>query len=369
MSRSVLIVALVFLIGEHFARGQECIGKCVKKDECMLVGSTDVVVVPTLPITPVGSIGVDFIDLRLDEGCDRLETCCNERDIIPSMPKDQSSFEQCGVRNLNGIGYRLVGNKAGVSEYGEFPWTLMVLRSQMVVDIVKEVYVCGASLIAPNLAITAAHCVTSYKTEKFYVRAGEWDTNTDKELFATQTRDIIDVIIHENYNKYHHNNIALLKIDTPFNADKNIQTICLPPPNASFNGQECFTGAWGKDKFDQGKLQNILRRVEVPVVPHEECQNAFRSTRLGPHFVLDDSYICAGGEENVDVCTGDGGAPLVCAIAEDSSRYYQVGIVAWGIGCGQKGIPGAYTDVARFVPWIYNNMDALGVNRKTSTFS
>ncbi|XP_055528994.1 phenoloxidase-activating factor 2-like [Wyeomyia smithii] len=367
MKKLVPIVALVLFTG-RFVDSQECIGKCVKKDECRLAGSSDVFVVPMLPVTQAGTLDGDFIDLRLDEGCDRLETCCTEQDVIPSAIKEQYSFDKCGERNQNGIGYRLTGHKVGVAEYGEFPWTLMVLKTQMVVDIDKEVYLCGASLIAPNLALTAAHCVVNFKNEKYLVRAGEWDTNTDRELYATQTRETSEIIIHENYNKHHHNNIALLRFDKPFTANKNVQTICLPPAGTNFDGQECFTGAWGKDKFKQGKLQNILRRVEVPVVPHGPCQSAFQSTRLGSGFKLHDSYTCAGGEENVDVCTGDGGAPLACAIPEDSGRYYQVGIVAWGIGCGQKGIPGAYTDVVKFVPWIRNKMTALGIDAKTSTF-
>lgn len=156
-------------------------------------------------------------------------------------------------------------------------------------------------------------------------------------------------------------------MEKPFKADQNIQTICLPSPQ--FNivaGQECFTGAWGKDKFEQGQTQNILRRLEVPIVPHNKCQDSFRSTRLGPYFILDQSYMCAGGEENVDACTGDGGAPLVCAA--DGSRYYQAGIVAWGIGCGQKDVPGAYTDVSKFVDWIRNKMAALGSDVNASKY-
>lgn len=74
---------------------------------------------------------------------------------------------------------------------GEFPWTLMILKDQEVLEIKKEIYVCAASLIASDLALTAAHCVSGHKTEKYFVRAGEWDTSSFQELFSTQVHTVL----------------------------------------------------------------------------------------------------------------------------------------------------------------------------------
>lgn len=336
----------------------------MKKNQCKAPDSLDVTVFPQKSVQPVGLDPI-AIDLRVstNDGCDLLETCCEEKDIIASDRKSDVTFGRCGVRHPNGIGYRLTGEKSGSAQYGEFPWTLMLLKNSDLLGISKEVYLCAASLIAPDMALTTAHCVNN--SDQYFVRAGEWDTSSVRELFATQTQKVAQVLVHEDYNIYHHNNIALLKLEKPFEPDYNVQIVCLPP-QISFDGAECFTGAWGKDKFDQGVQQNILRSIEVPVVPHNKCQAAFRNTRLGPSFILDPSYMCAGGEENVDACTGDGGAPLVCPA--DSNRYYQVGIVAWGIGCGQRGVPGAYTDVTKFMPWIRMRMFELGSSLEYSTF-
>lgn len=38
----------------------------------------------------------------------------------------------------------------------------------------------------------------------------------------------------------------------------------------------------------------ILKKVELPVVPNSECQAKLRESRLGKHFILDPSFICAG---------------------------------------------------------------------------
>ena len=60
-------------------------------------------------------------------------------------------------------------------------------------------------------------------------------------------------------------------------------------------------------------------------------QEALRSkTDIGKRFLLDDSFICAGGQAGVDTCRGDGGSPLMCPMANDPEYYVQTGIVAWG---------------------------------------
>jgi len=46
----------------------------------------------------------------------------------------------------------------------------------------------------------------------------------------------------------------------------------------------------------------ILKKVELPIVQHNTCQDVMRTTRLGKYFLLDKSFICAGGEAGKDTC-------------------------------------------------------------------
>jgi secreted trypsin-like serine protease len=46
---------------------------------------------------------------------------------------------------------------------------------------------------------------------------------------------------------------------------------------------------------------------------------------------------------------GDGGSALVCEV---NGQYYVAGMVAWGIGCGEKGVPGVYINVPSYMNWI-----------------
>lgn len=54
-----------------------------------------------------------------NDGCDLLETCCEEKDIVVSTQRSEVTFDRCGVRHPNGIGYRLTGEKSGSAQYGK----------------------------------------------------------------------------------------------------------------------------------------------------------------------------------------------------------------------------------------------------------
>lgn len=64
---------------------------------------------------------------------------------------------------------------------------------------------------------------------------------------------------------------------------------------------------------------------------------------------------------------GDGGSPLMCPAGRpEDNQYWQIGIVAWGIGCGGP-IPGIYTNVAFMRQWIDEVVKFIGFDTETYT--
>lgn len=243
------------------------------------------------------------------------------------------------------------------------------MKAEVALDQTLNVYLCGGSLIEKGVVLTAAHCVQGKDPKILKVRLGEWDTQTKDEIFPHQDRSVRDFVVHPQYYKGGlFNDVALLFLDQPAEIAENVNTVCLPPHDTQFDLSRCFASGWGKDLFGKdGKYQVILKRVELPVVPRPQCEQLLRETRLGKHFALHESFICAGGEVGKDTCKGDGGSPLVCPIAGTSNRYMQAGIVSWGIGCGDK-TPGAYASVAFARPWIDEQLKLRNVPSAAYTY-
>ncbi|CAL4077159.1 unnamed protein product [Meganyctiphanes norvegica] len=286
-----------------------------------------------------------------------LDVCCRVPNVNPGPIGPPAYTAGCGRRNVEGIHARISGFQGNEAQFGEFPWMTAVLRTEYIGDKEVNLYVCGGSLIEDNVVLTAAHCVAGKDSTKLKIRVGEWDTQNEYETYAHEDRQVLEYIVHPAYNQQNlQNDFALVFLESPFILKPHIDTVCLPGPQPFPEGTTCFATGWGKDKFGkEGVYQNVLKKIDLPIVDNYNCQESLRTTRLGKYFKLDDSFMCAGGVPTKDTCTGDGGSPLVCQLPGDSS-YVQVGIVAWGIGCGEDGVPGVYADVTQAGDWIENEI-------------
>ncbi|XP_025423410.1 proclotting enzyme-like [Sipha flava] len=107
-----------------------------------------------------------------------------------------------------------------------------------------------------------------------------------------------------------------------------------------------YTAGWGQTVFG-GQLSDVLLEVAIPIWEHDQCVAAFSQ----PIFKTN---LCAASYEGgKDSCLGDSGGPLLAQ--RQDGKWTNVGIVSWGISCGEPGIPGVYTKVTSFLKWISVN--------------
>ena len=169
------------------------------------------------------------------------------------------------------------------------------------------------------------------KTEELQVRCGEWDIHKDVELFEPQDRIVKDYAFHPQFNPsqlYH--DMALLFVDDFELDEPHLNTVCLPKDVGglvNYDSTSCKVLGWGKraeivlaGDLDEELPQASMKAVTLPIVDHDTCQKGFQE-KVNERFSLNENFICAGGNEGVDACEGDGGGPLVCPITGTENRY------------------------------------------------
>uniref|UniRef100_A0A336KSU8 Phenoloxidase-activating factor 2 n=1 Tax=Culicoides sonorensis TaxID=179676 RepID=A0A336KSU8_CULSO len=290
-----------------------------------------------------------------------LDVCCGKDDqpvsVITTNPPipEKVKLPGCGVRNEGGLDFTITDIDPKFAGFAEFPWTVALI------DRATDQCSCGGSLILPQVVLTAAHCASPSSGISLKVRAGEWDTQTQKERLPYEERNVQQIIQHPKFNdRSLHYDMALLILESPFTLNSHINTVCLPTQNYQTNSANCFATGWGKDKFGaSGVYSVIMKKISLPMVPSKTCENKLKQTRLSSKFKLHNTFVCAGGVIGRDTCEGDGGAPLHCPVNGNSGRYVQTGIVAWGIGCNTD-VPAVYANVASMRNWIDETLQSYG---------
>ncbi|XP_017966337.1 phenoloxidase-activating factor 2-like [Drosophila navojoa] len=230
-----------------------------------------------------------------------------------------------------------------VLEFGEFPWMVAILLKP------EPTYIGGGSLLAPNIVLTAAHKVDSLAGDRLLIPAGEWDLATNEEIYPHIDRNVSEILIHDNYSKAANaNNIALLVLELSLSHNPHISPICLPTAPASvdvhIDHANCIAMGWGRRSRAYRQPVNVLKELTIPLAP------------------LHESYLYVGGKNDINACVGDGGAPLVCPTVAQPNRYYQIGIVAWGLDCNLGRVPAVYSNVSYLMPWLSQQLNRLRID-------
>ena len=129
------------------------------------------------------------------------------------------------------------------------------------------------------------------------------------------------------------NDVAIIHTTEAFDIAQNVNTICLPKFDGHFSDLTCSSMGWGVNSEDvdinTGNHVNIMKQVKLNrVTDREKCLADIQATdKVSNTWELDNSWICAKkasdevNDEDINLCQGDGGGPLVCK-EKGTDRYY-----------------------------------------------
>ncbi|XP_063381401.1 venom protease-like [Cydia fagiglandana] len=240
-----------------------------------------------------------------------------------------------------GLSTRSAGRMVGARPANprEWPWMASITPEGF------EQY-CGGVLITDRHVLTAAHCTRRWKANELFVRLGEYDFERNNDSRSYNFR-VVEIRQHEDFDHTnYHNDIAILKLHRPAVFNTYVWPICLPPVGLSAINQSAIIIGWGTQSYG-GPHSNVLMEVSVPIWEHTRCVQSFTDS-------IFEENICAGGYDGgKDACQGDSGGPLMYQLS--SGRWAVIGVVSWGVRCGEPNHPGVYARVDKYLRWIVDN--------------
>ena len=218
-----------------------------------------------------------------------------------------------------------------------WPWIVLLLLN-------NATTLCSGFLVDYQYVITAAHCVFGVKASSMDVYGG---VQSISARMNSPMRGVSSFSTHPQYvTGSDVNDIAVLKLNTPFASSSTIGLCCLPSDvSLPSLGQAGVIAGWGVTKVNGTEQSDTLQQGTVQVQASSKTCSAANSS----------IQFCAG-YSGTDVCFGDSGGPYM--ISQNNS-WTCAGIVSSGDAVADCGANSVFTRVAFYRSYITQVMSTL----------
>ncbi|KAF2897709.1 hypothetical protein ILUMI_08464 [Ignelater luminosus] len=227
---------------------------------------------------------------------------------------------------------------------GQFPYMISL---SIVVNQTVMKHLCGGTILTTSWSVTAAHCIDDEIEILIKYKYIKMVGNTLIYTKNYKQHDIDCYEIHPKFGNEFGNDIALIRVEQPFNGHYE-KAIALPPSNFKYViGTKVIIIGWGH--LDQeGTKSDLLRYTEVRLIDDFSCKRAYQTGKT--RELNSDIMVCAGDDTHKNTaCFGDSGGPLIQE-SNQSGESYQIGITSFGRNC--IPFPVVFTRITAYLDWI-----------------